>query len=287
MCIRDRPVGKQVRVRIIAKDVLHNFDLPHFRVKMDAVPGLPTYFKFTPTVTTEEYRQNLGELDNQGNPLYPEWHEPYDPEDPESKKRYEEFNYELACAELCGKGHYSMKRIVEVVSYEEWEEWMKNQNSYYMTTIRNTDEDPRKGKLLDIEIMNRARDFGSAVKTALAATDEAGKILRLEHVTFKTGSAELTEDSRYELTNLKNALKDYPNMKIELAGHTDNVGNPDANVALSNSRAMSVYNYLISKGISGDRLTAVGYGAAVPLVDNDTPENRAKNRRTEFKIIAQ
>ena len=147
-----------------------------------------------------------------------------------------------------------------------------------------TDDDPNKEGNVN---RMRNKDFGAAFDKAMASDNEADRIIRLDYVTFKTGSAELTEDSRYELTNLKNALKDYPNMKIELAGHTDNVGNPDANVALSNSRAMSVYNYLISKGISGDRLTAVGYGAAVPLVDNDTPENRAKNRRTEFKIIAQ
>lgn len=53
------PVGQKVRVRITAQDVLHNFYLPHFRVKMDAIPGMPTYFVFTPSKTTEEYRQEL------------------------------------------------------------------------------------------------------------------------------------------------------------------------------------------------------------------------------------
>ena len=90
------PVNKQVRVRITAQDVLHNFYLPHFRVKMDAVPGIPTYFVFTPTTTTEEYRERLGSLDKDGNPLYPEWHEPYDETEPDGPKRYEAFNYELA-----------------------------------------------------------------------------------------------------------------------------------------------------------------------------------------------
>jgi len=70
------PLGKEVRVRITAKDVLHNFDVPHFRVKMDAIPGIPTYFKFTPRTTTEEYRQRLGSKDKDGNPLYPEWYLP-------------------------------------------------------------------------------------------------------------------------------------------------------------------------------------------------------------------
>jgi len=135
------PVGKKVRVRINAKDVLHNFYLPHFRVKMDAVPGLPTFFIFTPTKTTAEYRQGLRE--------YPEWQEPYDATDPESKARWEEFNFELACAELCGKGHYSMRRQVDIVTQEEYEKWLSEQKSYYMSSIRNTEDDPFIGQLLD------------------------------------------------------------------------------------------------------------------------------------------
>ena len=128
------PVDTTIRVRITAKDVLHNFYLPHFRVKMDAIPGLPTYFIFTPIKTTQEFRQELRQ--------YPEWNEPYDPTDPESKARWEEFNYELACAELCGKGHYSMKRIVEIVTKEEYMEWLAGKEAFYKTNIRNSSLDP-------------------------------------------------------------------------------------------------------------------------------------------------
>ena len=141
------PIGKKVRVRITARDVLHNFDLPHFRVKMDAVPGIPTYFVFTPSITTQDYRERLGALDKNGNPLYPEWHEPMDPSDPESKPRWQEFHFELACAELCGRGHYSMRRIVEIVSQEEYDAWAKEQTSFYETTIKGTEEDPRAGAI--------------------------------------------------------------------------------------------------------------------------------------------
>lgn len=130
------PVGKKVRVRITSRDVLHNFDLPHFRVKMDAVPGMPTYFVFTPTITTEDYRKNLAAPDKDGNPLYPEWHELSDPTDPESAPRWKAFNYELACAELCGNGHYSMRRIVEIVTEDEYERWLKEQTPYYESSIK-------------------------------------------------------------------------------------------------------------------------------------------------------
>lgn len=137
------PVNKKVRVRITSRDVLHNFYLPHFRVKMDAVPGMPTYFVFTPTKTTEEYRQELKKYD--------EYNVPSDPEDPESPMLWESFNYELACAELCGKGHYSMRREVRIVSDQEYEQWLSKQQSWYLSNIRNTDEDPYAGQTLDIE----------------------------------------------------------------------------------------------------------------------------------------
>ena len=131
------PVNKKVRVKIVARDVLHNFYLPHFRLKMDAVPGMPTYFVFTPITTTEEYRQELRE--------YPE----YQKTDEDGVPLWENFNYELACAELCGIGHWSMRRIVEVVSEEEYEAWLTEQKSFYMTQVRNTEYDPFKGQELD------------------------------------------------------------------------------------------------------------------------------------------
>lgn len=137
------PVGKKVRVRITSRDVLHNFYLPHFRVKMDAVPGMPTYFVFTPTMTTEEYRMKLSK--------YPEYQVKRDPTDPESPTLWESFNYELACAELCGYGHYSMRKIVRIVSEAEYEQWLSTQKSFYLSQIRGTDDDPFKGKPLKID----------------------------------------------------------------------------------------------------------------------------------------
>jgi cytochrome c oxidase subunit 2 len=131
------PVGKPVRVRITARDVLHNFYLPHFRVKMDAVPGMPTYFVFTPEKTTEEYRQELRN--------YPEYQVQSDA-DPE-KQLWETFEYELACAELCGAGHFSMRRLVKVVPMDEYKAWLENQQSYYFSSIRGTDADPNKDKV--------------------------------------------------------------------------------------------------------------------------------------------
>lgn len=130
------PKGKKVRVRITAKDVLHNFYLPQFRVKMDAIPGLPTYFVFIPDKTTEEYRQELRN--------YPEYQVLADPTDPDLGPKWKAFEYELACAELCGKGHFSMKKILKVVEPGEYEDWVLQQTSFYESQIQGTDNDPFK-----------------------------------------------------------------------------------------------------------------------------------------------
>ena len=121
------PKGKKVRIRITSKDVLHNFFLPHFSVKMDAIPGLPTYFVFTPTLTTEEYRMNLKK--------YPEYNEPADPAEPNGPRKWEVFNFELACAELCGKGHFSMRRVLKVVEMAEYEKWASEQKAFFPDNI--------------------------------------------------------------------------------------------------------------------------------------------------------
>ncbi len=153
------PVGKKVRVRIIARDVLHNFYLPHFRVKMDAVPGMPTYFVFTPTKTTEEYRAELKK--------YPEYNLPADPKEPDGAKRWEAFEYELACAELCGKGHFSMRREVKIVTQAEYDKWVKEQKSFYLSQVRNTDDDPNKGKKLAIDPVSIVSDTAAVKKDTI------------------------------------------------------------------------------------------------------------------------
>jgi cytochrome c oxidase subunit II len=123
------PVNKTIRVRITARDVLHNFYLPHFRVKMDAIPGMPTYFVFKPVQTTEERRQELKKI--------PEWQEL----DKEGKPRWASFEYELACAEMCGQGHFSMRKIVKIVSQAEYDKWLNDQKPLYTSSIQGTVDD--------------------------------------------------------------------------------------------------------------------------------------------------
>ena len=276
------PKDTLVRVRITAKDVLHSFFLPHFRVKMDAVPGMPTFFTFRPVKTTKEFKEELRK--------YPEWNTPSDPNDPTGPKRWETFEYELACAELCGKGHYSMRRVVEIVERDEYDSWLKQQKAFYPEKIRGTVADPWDGKrLFPNEIKTRAEELKKDIAVYVANTDgTANKVIQLKHVFYESGSAGLNSKlSKYELDNLVELLNKYPNLRVELAGHTDNTGDAAANLTLSKTRADNVMQYLLSKNIAAGRLSANGYGQTQPLDTNDTPEGRKKNRRTELRIISK
>lgn len=100
---------------------------------------------------------------------------------------------------------------------------------------------------------------------------------------FETGSDKLKQVSKVQLDELAGILKKYPEAKLSVEGHTDNVGNPEKNVTLSQKRCESVKTYLIVKGVDSDRLSAKGFGATQPVADNKTAEGRAKNRRVELK----
>jgi cytochrome c oxidase subunit II len=197
------PVGQKVRVRITAQDVLHNFYLPHFRVKMDAIPGMPTYFVFTPSKTTEEYRQELKK--------YAEYNVP-DPADP-SKMLWENFEYELACAELCGRGHYSMKRPVKIVSQEEYDTWLASQSSYYLSNIRFKESDPWTDRLFDTEVSSKKEALNAAF-----VFDNIGKDLPIDALSFK-GDKEfsLTGFSKDQLVLLAETLKSKQGSSVNLS----------------------------------------------------------------------
>jgi tetratricopeptide (TPR) repeat protein len=116
---------------------------------------------------------------------------------------------------------------------------------------------------------------------------EVNATIVLNNVFFAVNKFDLEPASQVELDKLVKLLKDNPTLKILLSGHTDNVGKPADNLNLSNNRAKAVVHYLITNGIDSTRLTAKGFGETKPVADNKTEEGRAKNRRTELKIVAQ
>jgi outer membrane protein OmpA-like peptidoglycan-associated protein/tetratricopeptide (TPR) repeat protein len=107
----------------------------------------------------------------------------------------------------------------------------------------------------------------------------------LKNIFFDVNRFQLKPESSTELDNIVNLLKENPSLKIQISGHTDNVGKPADNLKLSNSRANAVIQYLIAKGIDAKRLSSKGWGETKPLADNSTEEGRARNRRTEMKVM--
>jgi outer membrane protein OmpA-like peptidoglycan-associated protein len=100
---------------------------------------------------------------------------------------------------------------------------------------------------------------------------------------FDFDKATLRADSEAALNAILAFLNAYPDLAVELAGHTDNVGKPDYNAKLSEARVNTVRGWLVGKGVKPERLTAKGYGDAQPVATNDAPEGRAKNRRVELR----
>jgi len=103
------PVNRSIRLNIRAQDVIHSCYMPHFRVQLNAVPGLPTFFKFTPTITTQDMRNRLNQPD---------------------------FEYLLYCNKICGGIHYNMKKIVRVVTEDEYQQWIAKQKPYLTDALK-------------------------------------------------------------------------------------------------------------------------------------------------------
>lgn len=116
---------------------------------------------------------------------------------------------------------------------------------------------------------------------------EPAKVFKLENVYFDFAKASLRPESFPALDELVALLKARPSMVIEIAGHTDNVGDDASNMTLSQNRAESVRKYLISKGIAATRVQAKGYGETQPVDSNETEEGRQNNRRTEVRILSE
>lgn len=114
---------------------------------------------------------------------------------------------------------------------------------------------------------------------------EIGQVVRLNNVFFDFDKYDLRPESFVELDRVVKLLAENPSIEIEMSAHTDSHGSDDYNFKLSDNRARSVREYILSKGVSPGRIISQGYGETKPVVPNDTDENRQLNRRVEFKIL--
>jgi len=135
--------GTPVKLIIGSRDVIHDVGLSHFRLKMDAVPGIPTTMWFTPKFTTKEMKEKTG------NP---------------------NFVYEISCDQICGNGHYSMKGIVDVVTQEEYDMWMAKQKAQYLVAFPEKDPSNVPAATVGAEkaTMGAKKVIDSSAKTAVA-----------------------------------------------------------------------------------------------------------------------
>lgn len=116
---------------------------------------------------------------------------------------------------------------------------------------------------------------------------EAGKSVQINDIYYATASYEINQKSYAVLNEFAEFLKSNPTVKVEIRGHTDNIGSAQTNITLSNRRAQAVYDYLLSKGVPKANVSYKGYGPNMPIADNRTEAGRAKNRRTEFYILSK
>jgi outer membrane protein OmpA-like peptidoglycan-associated protein len=114
---------------------------------------------------------------------------------------------------------------------------------------------------------------------------EVGLKVRLDKIYFDFDKTTLREESFEELEKVVQLLENNPNIKIEIAGHTDNKGSDTYNTNLSQGRAESVRKFLVKNWIEGERIQAKGYGESQPETENESEEGRQINRRVEFRVL--
>ncbi|MFZ9661176.1 MAG: OmpA family protein [Chitinophagaceae bacterium] len=147
----------------------------------------------------------------------------------------------------------------------------------------------RKGYLIyseNFNLSNNNADSIYQIDIPMQPIDVNANMI-LKNIFFDTGKFDLKKESTAELDNLVDLMNENATMSIQINGHTDNIGKATDNMTLSINRATSVISYLVSKGISSSRLQAKGFGQTQPIADNNTEENRAKNRRTELQVLTR
>ncbi|MCD6069333.1 MAG: outer membrane protein/peptidoglycan-associated protein [Bacteroidetes bacterium] len=169
-------------------------------------------------------------------------------------------------------GHYAVAVLVD-----------KNKNDNLVITA-NADNHAFTSQVIK---MDSKVTFKDPPKTEVMEIKKAekGKSFVINNIYYSTGAADLYPESYLILDEFAEFLINHPKMKVEIQGHTDNVGGAAENIKLSQQRADNTMAYLITKGVNKSMITAKGYGPNKPIADNSTVEGKAKNRRTEFMIL--
>ncbi len=163
-------------------------------------------------------------------------------------------------------------RYVGIITVDEDED--------FVVTVKSKDYVFNSNYFASDEISSVAQEYNVNLQSI-----EEEKSFRINNIYFETDSYILNTQARLILNEFVEFMIVNHSLKVSIHGHTDNVGTPKSNLELSTNRSKSVFDYLIEKGISSDRLSHKGFGETNPLIDNDSEKNRAVNRRTEFYIL--
>ncbi len=191
------------------------------------------------------------------------------------------------------EGLPSSVELTDIISRQLISKVQTDEEGNYLTTLP-TGKDyafnvNRKGYLFFSENYDLSSNKIDSVLTADIPLQpiEPGASIVLKNIFFDSKKTDLKPGSMAELNSVIKLMADNPNLKILISGHTDNVGKPQDNIALSNNRALSVIKYLLaSRQIAKDRLQSKGFGETKAIADNTTEEGRAKNRRTEMSVVS-
>jgi len=178
--------------------------------------------------------------------------------------------------------------------FEEKSELKKTKPKEEAVKIVNVDEETEDAipKIEEIEeIINKVNEnielTSNKPLTSIEVQKLINDVLSLNKINFERRSTEITKESEIVVEKIVKILKNNPIFKVEIAGHTDSIGAASLNKKISQDRASSVLEILVSRGINKDRLKAVGYGEDQPLVEDDSDGLSEINRRVEFNILGE
>lgn len=206
--------------------------------------------------------------------------------DPEEKRHLSylaEKNAEIAVTLAEQK---KAEKEITVLKWEEERAILESRRAEAIGSKTRSAREAAEAKALEAqESLDRAAKLESELADLKAVKTDRGMVLTLDDVMFASGKAELASDAGQTIDNLAALLDNYPDRNVMIEGHTDSTGSAELNLDLSERRAQSVKIALLEKGISFDRIGAVGFGEDKPIADNETPEGRKQNRRVEIVIL--
>ncbi len=204
------------------------------------------------------------------------------------------------------KGDIQINKEIDPQS-DKWSEVVDNISYYFSNGLENAklkflnNELVLEGSSLSKDAKNdillavgKLKSKGIEIKNSLKLIEPANdkqkikkelyELLHSKTIQFQTGQVDIKENSYKLLDNIVEKLKAYPEIKVIIEGHTDDMGEADFNQKLSEDRAEAIKNYFASKSIDEDRLSTIGFGEYRPAFPNNSIQNRQKNRRVEFKV---